>query len=231
MKIKFSAILLLLSIAAAKFNPSLAQDGEMKWAIGLGVNGVNDGTLAPSFANMLLLPYPSTIHGARFLGHGVSLDAAVCYNKYVNGKIINGAEATNVTSSNNLYFSFDANLKYDLYEFALQLQGRRSHVMATDDGKGKKFDLFNYFDPYVLFGYGYTYRGYHQENGNNIAITNNLGLGFNVWIKYFLGINIQVAEKFKMVNDVYNHVQLSAGVIYRFPRNVVAASKKVNMKI
>jgi hypothetical protein len=187
--------------------------------------------MTPSFSNLMYVPFPSTIHGARFLGKGVTLDAAICYNKYSNGKIINGVEATNVTGSNSLYFSFDANIKYDLYEFGLQLRGHQSHIVK-DEGGENKFHFFNYFDPYVLFGYGYTYRAYSLVPGHVDAITNNVGLGFNVWVKYFLGINIQAAAKFKMVNEVSNHIQFSAGVIYRFPRNVVTeGSKKVNIKI
>ena len=230
MRIKFSAFILLVLFAVAKFTPSVAQNAEMKWATGIGWNAVDDhGQIVPSFGNLMYVPFPSTIHIARFLGHGVSLDAAVCYNKYANGKIINGIEATNVTNSNSLYFSFDANLKYDLYEFALQLGGHQSH---TVEGGDNKFHFFKYFDPYVLFGYGYTYRAYTLVPGHTTDITNNLGLGFNVWIKYFLGINIQAAAKFRMMNEVSNYVQFSAGVIYRFPRNVTKESdKKVNLKI
>ena len=233
MKIKFSAFILLLFFAAAKFNPSFAQNAEMKWAVGLGINAVNDdGRSLPAFKNMMGVPYPSSIHGGLFLGNGVTLDATISYNKYVNGKIINGEESTNVTSSNNLYFSFDAIIKYDLHEFYNQVYGKKKISKQLVADNVKKFRLFDYFDPYALFGYGYTYRAYSLIPGHTDAVTNNLGLGFNVWIKPYIGLNFQGMAKFRMINQVSNHSQFSFGVIYRFSKiGTGAANKLLNDKM
>jgi hypothetical protein len=231
MKIKLSAFLLLAVFAAAKFNPVAAQNVQSKWLVGLGWSFVDDdGKIAPSFSNLMFVPYPSTVHGGRYLGHGVTVDASVCYSKYSNGKIVNGVEAINVGNGNNLYFSFDLMLKYDLHEFYYQLH-KRPEARKDEADANRKKQFMDYFDPYILFGYGYTYRAYYA----NIAgsPTNNFGLGFNVWIKSFIGINLQAMGKFRMMDKVSNHVLYTAGIVYRFPRGEGQAgegSKKVNMK-
>ena len=227
MKKIFSVFILCAVIAAAKFNPAVAQNENMKWAVGLGMNAVEDNGRTSPFSNLLLVPMPSTIHGARYLGHGISLDAAVCYNKYVNGTLINGAEIPNVTSSNSLFLSFDLSLKYDLYKFYYLVHDLVKGI-KRDDADISRSTFFNYFDPYILYGYGYTQRSYVQ--GIKDTPTNNFGAGFNIWIQPYIGLNFQSIAKFRMVNATSNYLQYSFGIIYRFPKGA-ASSEKGNKKI
>ncbi|MFH1004423.1 MAG: hypothetical protein V1781_02860 [Bacteroidota bacterium] len=216
MKTKFAIFILFVFITVAKFTPSVAQNSKMRWAIGLDWNAIDDdGKRMPSFRNLMMVPYPSRIHGGRFLGVGVTLDAAVSYNKYVNGTIINGEIAK--VSNHNLYFSFDAIIKYNLFDFLVQ-----SHLVKEDNLK-----KFYWGEPYIIFGYGYTYRDFYAKVKG--APTNNLGIGFNIWLKPFIGLNFQGIAKFRMINGVSNHVQYCFGAIYRFPRTE-EGSKRVNMQ-
>jgi len=228
MKIKFTAILLLVLIVTAKYNSASAQNEQSKWAVGLGMNAVDDnGSGLPSFSSLMLVPLPSKVHAARYLGHGVSLDASVCYNKFPTGKKLIG-EPDTLTTSNNLLLSFDLSLKYDLYKFYYVVNDLVRGIKREDDAISRTA-FFTYFDPYLLWGYGYTQRPYREKTPN--TPTNNFGAGFNVWIKSFIGLNFQSVAKFRLKEGASNYIQYSFGVIYRFPKAPAAGneSKKVNM--
>jgi hypothetical protein len=224
MKNLFSAFILLAFFLFTKNDYAVAQNENTPNLVGFGWNAVDDnGSAGPSFRDWMIVPFPATIHGARYLVYGLSLDASLCYSKCKNGIVINGWEISNITNSNNLFFSFDVNLKYDVYRIY-------NKMFEHDSGVRDKF--FTWFDPYILFGYGYAQRSY--AHGTKHAPTNNFGAGFNFWIKPYpaFGLNFQGIAKVSMGNGCSNFIHYSAGLIYRFGKPIVTSgteTKKLNM--
>lgn len=141
--------------------------------------------------NWNLLPYPTKAHLEGFIDKGISVEGAFTYMRLKKGKLtsdLNVPRATNVT-----LISFDANAKYDLNE-------------VIGDTKA--------FSPYVIGGFGYTFRGYTEKKH---AVTANFGLGFNIWVYKGFGLNVQSMAKFAMNKATgKNYLQHSVGVVYRF---------------
>ncbi|SHJ13604.1 Outer membrane protein OmpA [Arenibacter nanhaiticus] len=87
------------------------------------------------------------------------------------------------------YFSVDARLSYDL---------------------NKIIGETAWFDPYVGAGVGYT-------EANNVDMgTYNAVIGFRTWFSDRWGLDLSSSGKFAMDKAKGNHLQHSAGVVYRF---------------
>lgn len=141
--------------------------------------------------NWNLLPFPTKVSLEGFIDKGISIEGAFTYARLKKGKII--GEDNFVRPSNVTMIIFDANAKYDLNE-------------VIGDTKA--------FSPYVVGGFGYTFRG--QTYTRN-TVTANFGLGFNVWIYKGFGLNVQSMAKFGLTNGLSgNYLQHSVGAVYRF---------------
>src|SRR6218665_565083 len=136
-----------------------------------------------------LLPFPTRLNLEGFIGKGWSVEGAFTYTKYKKGKTINNDKQ----SPGGTFISFDASAKYDLNE-------------VIGDTKA--------FSPYAIAGLGYTYRGLAERK---MAITANIGLGFNIWIYRGFGLNVQSMAKFALNNaSSKNYLMHTLGVVYRF---------------
>lgn len=87
------------------------------------------------------------------------------------------------------YLGIDARLSYDL---------------------NKVIGETGFFDPYVGVGLGYTDAN-DQSRG-----TYNAVVGFRAWFSDRFGLDISSSGKWAMGSDATNHLQHSAGVVYRF---------------
>jgi type IV secretory pathway TrbD component len=100
---------------------------------------------------------------------------------------------TDLQSENINLFTFDINVKYDLNE---------------------AFGNTKALSPYLIGGLGYTYRALPSRKN---AITANIGLGFNIWIRRGFGLNVQSIAKFALNKaDSKNYLMHTLGVVYRF---------------
>ncbi len=87
------------------------------------------------------------------------------------------------------YFGVDARLSYDL---------------------NKLIGETAWFDPYIGIGLGYT------DASNEGRGTYNGVVGFRTWFSNRLGLDFSSSGKWTMDNSLTNHLQHSAGVVYRF---------------
>ncbi len=168
------------------------------WIVGLGWNVVDDdgkpfNKLFDANKSWNVVPFPSKVSCEKVLIQGWSVEFAACYNQLKNGKTLNN----DVLKSTQSFFSADINGKFSFAEFAKNLA---------------------FFDPYVLHGYGYTYRGAGKTTS---AATANIGLGFNCWVyDDMIGINVQSQAKFALkspfIKTSGNYLQHSLGVVYKF---------------
>ena len=161
------------------------------WMIGVGYNFVDDsGDMADelfSFEDQWnAVAFPSRLSAGRYFKSGVGLEGIATYNKYRVGKLIDGA--TNLTETN--YFALDSRVSYDL---------------------NKIIGETAWFDPYIGIGLGYT-RANEQGRG-----TYNAVIGFRTWFSDHWGLDLSTSGKWAISNeDATNHLQHSAGVVYRF---------------
>ncbi|MEO1011784.1 MAG: OmpA family protein [Bacteroidota bacterium] len=107
------------------------------WVLGLGINIVDDSAtpFGDEFLNIKdtwhAVPYPSRISIGRFFKSGIGLEAIGTYNRYKEGKIVNGA----INDELREYFGVDGKISYDL---------------------NKLIGYTGWFDPYIHVGGGYT---------------------------------------------------------------------------
>ncbi|MEZ4970993.1 MAG: OmpA family protein [Flavobacteriaceae bacterium] len=87
------------------------------------------------------------------------------------------------------YLGIDARLSYDL---------------------NKLIGETAWFDPYIGIGLGYT------DASNESRGTYNGVVGFRTWFSNALGLDFSSSGKWSMDNSLTNHLQHSAGVVYRF---------------
>lgn len=206
--ILFSSILLLCSLRgnAQDKKPSKSQFWKnverstirSPWIFGLGWNVIDDDgkafkKLFDASKSWNILPYPSKLSAEKVFIQGWSVEAAVNYNQLKSGKSINN----DIIKSNKTFVSFDINGKFSFSEFM----------------KNKIF-----IDPYVLHGYGYTFR---DVSKNSSVATGNIGLGFNCWVyNDIIGINLQSQAKFALTSPFIktsgNYLQHSLGIVYKF---------------
>lgn len=197
-----------------------AKDSIVKssWIFGVGYNAVDDsGDVFDklfSFKNEWnLLPYPSRFSIGRYFKAGIGIEAVGSYNKYKEGKIIDGR--VNTIESN--YLGLDLRITYDL---------------------NKIIGETGWFDPYLGIGVGYTEANNMGRGTYNVAVgfrtwfSDKWGLDFNSSGKWAMNIG----------NGITNHLQHSAGVVYQFgiekglskkgkqKQNLIAAIEKENKR-
>lgn len=195
-----SLLLLILTVGVINFATGqenlqiTAKDSivQSSWIIGLGYNAIDDsGNVFDGLFNVSdewnLLPYPSRISIGRYFKNGLGIEAIGSFNKYKEGKIIDGL----VNTEDRDYLGLDARLTYDLNKIIGQT---------------------GWFDPYVGIGLGYTDandqpRGtYNAVVGFRTWFSDKWGLDFNSTGKWSMGNEANVT----------NHLQHAAGVVYQF---------------
>jgi len=195
-----SLLLLVFALGAINFASSqenlqiTAKDSivQSSWIIGLGYNAIDDsGNVFDGLFNVSdewnLLPYPSRISVGRYFKNGLGIEAIGSYNKYKEGKIIDGL----VNDEDKNYLGLDARLTYDLNKIIGQT---------------------GWFDPYVGIGLGYTDandqpRGtYNAVVGFRTWFSDKWGLDLNSTGKWSMGNEANVT----------NHLQHAAGIVYQF---------------
>jgi len=195
-----SLLLILLTFCAINF--AIGQENlqitskdsivQSSWIVGLGYNAIDDsGNVFDGLFNVSeewnLLPYPSRISIGKYFKNGLGIEAIGSYNKYKEGKIIDGL----VNDDEKNYLGLDARLTYDLNRIIGQT---------------------GWFDPYVGIGLGYTDandqgRGtYNAVVGFRTWFSDKWGLDFNSTGKWSMTKG----------NGSTNHLQHAAGVVYQF---------------
>ena len=160
------------------------------WIFGLGLNAVDDA--GSEFSNFFdvennwnIVPFPSRLSVGRYFKNGLGLELIGSYNRYQEGKTIDGVVITEDID----YYAADLRVSYDLN----QILGETG-----------------WFDPYVGVGAGYTDannqgRGtFNTSVGFRTWISDQFGLDFNSTGKWTMNSE-----------NSTNHVQHAAGVVYR----------------
>lgn len=170
-KITPSLVVLLcfaLSSVGAQEIPQLTSKDSIiqsSWMFGLGYNIVDDsGDVFNGLFNVNsewnTLAYPNRISAGRYFKNGLGIEAIGTYNKYKEGKIIDGQ----VNLADSDYFGLDARLTYDL---------------------NKLIGETAWFDPYIGVGAGYTDANNTPRSTYNAVIgfrtwfSDRLGLDFS----------------------------------------------------
>jgi len=161
------------------------------WIFGLGFNAVDDA--GSEFSNVFnfednwnVVPFPSRLSIGRYFKNGLGLEAIGSYNRYKEGKTIDGL----INTEDIDYYAIDFRISYDLN----QILGETG-----------------WFDPYVGIGAGYTDannqgRGtYNASVGFRTWFSDRFGLDFNSTGKWAMS-----------TENATNHIQHAAGAVYRF---------------
>lgn len=161
------------------------------WNFGLGFNAIDDA--GSEFSNVFnfsdnwnAVPHPSRLSIGKYFKSGLGLEFIGAYNKYFDGKTVDGVVLTEDID----YMSADVRVSYDL---------------------NKILGETGFFDPYVGVGVGYTDannqgRGtYNASVGFRTWLSDNWGLDFNSSGKWTMDATSST-----------NHIQHAAGVVYRF---------------
>ena len=186
-------LLLQLNFVTAQ-NQSLSTKDSVvtsSWIFGLGFNAVDDaGSEFSDFFNIEdnwnIVPFPSRLSIGRYFKNGLGLEAIGSYNRYKNGKTVDGV----ILQEDIDYYAVDFIISYDLNQ------------ILGDTG---------WFDPYIGLGAGYTDannqgRGtYNTSIGFRTWISDRLGLDFSSTGKWAMN-----------TENASNHIQHAAGVAYRF---------------
>ncbi|WP_127019370.1 OmpA family protein [Flagellimonas beolgyonensis] len=192
--------LALLAITVILSTSVFAQEVEMTkkdsivqsyWLVTLGTNIVDDsgdefGELFDLSEGWNMVPYPSRVSVGRYFKNGLGLEAIGSYNKYKEGKIIDG----NVNPEDIDYWALDFRVSYDL------------NMILGETG---------FFDPYIGIGAGYTDAN-NQGRGTYNAIigfrtwfSDHWGLDLSSTGKWAMD-----------TENASNHIQHALGVAYRF---------------
>jgi hypothetical protein len=198
MKKTFTSAIIVVLISAY-FNKFYAQKIGFKqlikqttWTFGLSNNIVVDGGRETFFPFETKawnsLPFPNSFFIEGYYYKGWSFNGTISYNQFKSGNIVDKVSIT----KNGTYVGADFNARFAF-----------SH-WAKKEG---------WFDPYVTFGYGYTYR----DNAVNIHTgNNNIGLGCNFWIYKGFGLNLQGLGKWVMKGGTKsNYTQYSVTLVYK----------------
>lgn len=191
---------LLAIIVSLSFHKGYSQEPQLTkkdsivqsaWIFGVGFNAVDDA--GSEFDNLFnfqdnwnTVPFPSRLSIGRYFKNGLGLEAIGSYNRYQEGKTIDGV----VILEDIDYYAIDFRVSYDLN----QILGETG-----------------WFDPYVGIGAGYTDannqgRGtYNASVGFRTWFSDRLGLDFNSTGKWTMNSE-----------NSTNHIQHAAGVVYRF---------------
>ncbi|MDP1801233.1 MAG: hypothetical protein Q8L81_07775 [Bacteroidota bacterium] len=168
------------------------------WIIGIGGNVVDDdGSPFKKLFNVLprwnVRPYPTRLTVERSLSHSFSIEGAFNFNTYKPTKIIN-----NELGKAGIFLSLDLNVKNDF---------------------NRMFNSEGWFNPYVVYGAGATYR---TVRSLPIGINANIGFGFNIWLSRSIGINFQSIAKFaasrRFPRGSGNYLQHSTGLVFKIQK-------------
>jgi outer membrane protein OmpA-like peptidoglycan-associated protein len=140
------------------------------WLAGVGINIVDDSWRARqnfALADMWnIVPYPSRLSFGRYFRSGIGLELIGTYNKFKEGKIIDGVENTEESD----YWAVDTRVSYDL------------NKIVGETG---------IFDPYLGAGLGYTQTDVRRRTANAVAgfrlwFSENWGVDLNTTGKWGL---------------------------------------------
>ncbi|MEX6626554.1 OmpA family protein [Tenacibaculum salmonis] len=189
-QIKLAVIALFTFATVATTN---AQDSDNPWVVGFGINTVDVRAYTDDFGTNLkdyvgtsewsdnTLPSISRITVDKYLKDGFSLQLAGSLNKLET--IVSKGDA------DDLYYSIDAIVKYDLNNL---------------------FGETSWFDPYVALG-----GGYQSVDGDGDGVLIG-GLGFNTWFNDNLGLNFQSGYKHGFNAEGRDVFQHSLGLVFKF---------------
>ncbi len=191
----FIKILLFFSILFLVNNTVYSQDQDNIWVVGGGINSVDIRT--PKSVVGFLKDYgngtiedlnmygtPIRFFVARYLKKGVSMQLSMSTNTIKKGF----GYSREVDLINDSFFAMDAKLRYDL---------------------NRLIGETNWFDPYVLSGFGYSKIG--DTNNFNIAA----GWGFNAWFSRSVGLNFQSDYNHHLASTATDYFQHSIGLVFK----------------
>lgn len=194
-QLKLAVIAIFALVTVSSVN---AQDNNNPWAISFGVNAV-DVRLGSDFGDQLkdyygtrdwnVLPIISRVSAEKYLDDGFTLQLAGSVNR-----IDRLPSFVRDVDDELIYYSIDANLKYDLDILVEKIFGSTTP----------------YFNPFVYVGGGYSSLDSRGEG------TLNYGFGFNVWLGENVGLVYQSGTKQEFADKVPTHYQHSLGVVFRF---------------
>jgi OOP family OmpA-OmpF porin len=177
------------------------------WTVGLGWNIVDDdgrrfSKIFAAKSGWSMPPYPSSARCEKYFDKGWSAVFNVQYNRYKDGKMVNGDIKTT-----GMNLSFDLNAKYDftfLYDISTLWFKQASKVA----------------DVYMTSGFGFTARNTARVHG---VATYNIGFGATAIIYQGWGINLEAMSKFGLASPFFstpsNYLQYTIGAVYRFKMN------------
>ena len=167
-----------------------AQDSNNPWVISFGINTI-DVRGSSDFGDVVkdylgsgdwsTLPSISRISAEKYIKNGFSVQLVGSMNELDK-------------AGDELYFAFDANVKYDINKLVDYTFGSTSKL----------------FDPYVYLGLGHT----SIDKVGEMML--NVGFGFNTWLNDSLGFNFQSGAKRNFSGDVSDHFQHSLSLVFRF---------------
>ena len=140
--------------------------------------------------NWNLLPFPSKISAEAYLKKGWSLGTEFAYTSYKANAVVDNVALL----KDNTFFSSDFNIRYH-------------------------FDILfkapSFFDPYLMAGYGFTFRSGVNKSQTSTG-TNNVGVGCNFWIYKGFGLSLQSVGKFALKGgSKSNYLHHSVGLVYK----------------
>lgn len=141
------------------------------WILGVGVNIVDDSA-TPFGWDVIkieqtwnMVPYPSRLSIGRFFKNGLGLEAIGTYNRYKEGKLVDGQ----INEALREYYAFDGKISYDLNKIVGETA---------------------WFDPYIHAGGGYSSIGglgrmtFNTGFGFNTWFSDKWGLNLNTMGKW-----------------------------------------------
>ncbi len=194
----FILILTCLFSCVLFAQPAAQYNKRNPYAWMIGVHGVAIDDDGNDFGNLFdyenswnYLYFPTQISLDRYIRRGWSQEWKLSYTNYSSSKVIN-----DTTGVSGMFFSGDFHYKYAFHSFI-----RKKH----------------WFNPYLAFGAGLTYRTVRDEPLN---LTINAGVGANFWFSARWGLQVQSMAKFAIVSDIYetdaDYLQHTAGIVYRW---------------
>ncbi|MCM4150967.1 hypothetical protein DHD05_05125 [Arenibacter sp. N53] len=186
-------------LCAISFNFSSAQELQLttkdsivtsSWMVGLGYNFVDDS------GDMI-----KELFDFKDQWNAVAFPSRISIGRYFKNGL--GVEAIgtynkykvgklidgSINATESDYFGMDVRLSYDL---------------------NKIIGETGWFDPYLGVGVGYT------DTSNEGRGTYNGVVGFRIWLSDRFGLDLSSSGKWTMDKSLTNHLQHSAGVLYRF---------------
>ena len=197
-QLKLAVIAIFALVTVSNVN---AQDNNNPWAISFGVNAV-DVRSPNDFSEQLkdyygtadwdILPILSRITAEKYLDDGFTLQLAGSVNRLTRSYF--ASQIPRDVDSELIYYSIDANLKYDLNILVEKIFGGTTQ----------------YFDPFIFIGGSYVSL---DAVGEGML---NYGFGFNVWFSETVGLVYQSGSKQDFADKVPSHYQHSLGVVFKF---------------